>query len=181
MPLPCSKAYHWNRRADIAIRAEVSTCFLHVPYAYGIPMVTTSAVLHWLISQSFFVGIIESRPLIGQPMTPESTRLFLEPTVNLGPVVAFSPIPLLCILILGIILVLILLALACRKLQSSIPVARSCSLALSAACHPPAGDAGAAYSLLRWGALDYEPGQEIGHFCFTTKEVHAPVAGRPYA
>lgn len=32
-----------------------STYWLQLPYAYSIPLITASATLHWLISQSIFL------------------------------------------------------------------------------------------------------------------------------
>lgn len=71
-----------------------------------------------------------------------------------------------------------------RKFASSMPVAGSCSVAISAACHKPKEDVDAAFLAVSWGATaprDLDSKEEVGHCCFTTEETFALVPGRLYA
>lgn len=36
-----------------------STYYLHLPYRYSVPLIVTSALLHWLVSQSIFLVRID--------------------------------------------------------------------------------------------------------------------------
>lgn len=67
------------------------------------------------------------------------------------------------------------------------PLASTCSAAISASCHQPLPDDEHAYMFpVQWGvvSVDDRDGQDVGvgHCCFTTaRDVEAPVAGRMYA
>lgn len=59
------------------------------------------------------------------------------------------------------------------------PLAGSCNVAISAACHRPKEDTEAAVLPLLWGAVSSE--NRIGHLFFTSFEVSPPVEGMAYA
>jgi hypothetical protein len=61
------------------------------------------------------------------------------------------------------------------------PVAASCSLALAAAAHRPADDVDAAVLPVRWGEVGAMGDADVGHCCFTSREVAGVVAGKKYA
>ena len=81
---------------------------------------------------------------------------------------------------MGSILTAALLVLGFRRLKASMPLAGSCSASISAACHPPTGDADAAVLGLTWGVVGYGE-NEISHCSFTSHNVPAPVVGLLYA
>jgi hypothetical protein len=58
----------------------------------------------------------------------------------------------------------------------------SCSMAISAACHPPESAKGPELALkkLKWGAVEVQPG-EVGHCSFSSEAVELPTKGRLYA
>lgn len=91
----------------------------------------TSGTLHWLVSQSFFLTIVEACGNIGKP-DPSSTN-------NLS-TCGHAPVVILSTLIVGSLALGLGIALDCRKYKPGIPLAGSCSAAISAACHPPLGD-----------------------------------------
>ena len=79
---------------------------------------------------------------------------------------------------------MLLAAVVCgfRRFASHMPVAGSCSVAISAACHPPKDDVDAAYLLVGWGEVDgAEPWDDVHHCCFTSKPTKQLVARRLYA
>ena len=166
-----------------------STYRLQLPYRYGIPLVITSGLLHWLVSQSFFLVVLEGSPS----------------TTTCG----YSPIALLVTIITGTCTLLLGIANGFRRYPSSgLPLAGSCSAVISAACHPPLGDDGASLKKVMWGAcrgdLDgrwdtevdisnllktdgkeamRQDGEQVrvGHCSFTSTAVEEPEEGKLYA
>ena len=169
-------AYAHHRRTlrvTCPIGKQRSTYWLQLPYRYGIPLLVTSAALHWLVSQSFFLVrvIVTYEPDLrdkwgGDPMTLISTC-------------GYSPIAIITVIPLGVLLLLVVIANGFRKYSKSMPLARSCSAAISAACHRPEEDKDAALLPVLWGAVDTDG--PIGHCCFTSFEVSPPVEGSSYA
>lgn len=144
-----------------------STHWLHLPYAYSVPLLTASALLHWSVSQSiFFVGIDAY----------EDGKLGWS-KFGLG----FSVQPIILDIVLGSCMLLVLVGMGFRKLQGEIPLASSNSYAISAACHRPEEDTDAALKPVMWGEVQTGSDSEVGHCCFTSMEVTAPVEGRMYA
>lgn len=115
-------------RVSEARGEQKSTYFLNLPLKYGIPLLVGSGLMHWLVSQSVFLANITIIPRDGLvPMQDEITT------------VAYSPLGMLFLLVLGLVLLVFLLATALRKLPIGMPLIGSNSIALSAACHAPVG------------------------------------------
>ncbi|BCS30580.1 uncharacterized protein APUU_80883S [Aspergillus puulaauensis] len=152
--------------------------FLSLPYCYGIPFITFSALLHWLISQSIF--LVRANVYDG-----ENKRAFDHDVMALG----YSPLAIVITVCVAVLLPAALYFMGSRRFKSGMPVAGSCSLAISAACHPcdKKGDGadgklqGIEYRLLRWGAEPCLPGAgEIGHCAFSDAHVTTPEDGVLY-
>lgn len=160
-----------------------STYWLSVPYRYSIPLLVTYMALHWLISQSiFYVQILPYN--LQQPPSDDFKVSAL----------GYSPIAIFFSLIVGGIMVSALLGLGFfRRFQSEMPLAGSCSAAISAACHLPIDDdtETAALGAVMWGETVSPPvwmvdpggiGEgDIGHCSFTSKEVVRPSRKKLYA
>lgn len=102
-----------------------STYWLTVPYRYSIPLISVYMVLHWLISESIFYVQLVPYDLHQQPR-------FDSKLSALG----FSPIAIIFALIVGGVMMLALVSLGVgRRLKSDMPLAGSCSAAISAQCH----------------------------------------------
>lgn len=125
-----------------------STYYLSLPYRYSIPLLVSHMVLHWLVSQSLFYVEVLPYDFYGKPKP--SRRL-----VTCG----FSPIAIIFGIGLGSSMVFAILGLGLRRFQTNIPLAVSCSAAISAACHPPPGD-GHALKPVMWGEI---PKEQITH------------------
>ncbi|KAL5355932.1 hypothetical protein BJX96DRAFT_171126 [Aspergillus floccosus] len=105
--------------------AQRSTYYLSLPYRYSVPLLVTSAVLHWLISQSLF--FVEINPFDQDGVIQEDRT-----QVTCG----YSPVATLFAIIVGVLYVAAVLLLGRRRFRSRMPLAVHCSAAISAACHP---------------------------------------------
>ena len=162
-------------RVTTAKSGQHSTYWLQLPYRYGMPLLIISGTLHWLVSQSFFLARVNVINADGTPDTSDDIS-----------VLGYSNISIIFTIGLGCIVVVIGLAHGFRKYSSGMPVAGSCSAAISAACHPPDGDTKASSKPILWGVVgsggirDYE-GRPIRHCSFTSFEVESPEEGELYA
>ena len=156
------------------LHSQRSNYFLSLPYRYIMPLMATSAVLHWLISQSLFlVGVDAYNPR--QERDPE------RDIITCG----HSPVAIVSAVAVGTAMVCCVGGLGRKQFRSGMPVAGSCSLGIAAACHPVPGGlkVGAEYLPLKWGvmALDYDgDDQNAGHCAFSSEEVEKPQDGWVY-
>jgi hypothetical protein len=150
-----------------------NTYWLNVPFRYAIPITAISGLFHWLASQSIFMVQIN--------VTDEHTRIISKRISSCG----FSPVAIILTTSLGTAIAAAGLLVARLRYPPGIPLASSCSAAISAACHPPPADVDASRAPVQWGAI---PGSEqvvdgriIGHCSFSSLAVELPVPGRFYA
>ncbi|KAF1982525.1 hypothetical protein K402DRAFT_340141 [Aulographum hederae CBS 113979] len=145
-----------------------SSHFLSLPYRYSLPMMAASAVLHWLISQSLFLVVV-------QAYQSDFYRRENYDIVTCG----YSPIAIIFSISLAGLMLVVLIALGYFRLKSAMPVAGSCSVMIAAACHP-AGWEGAdiAGKKLMWGVIDVEDG--VRRCGFSGGEVGTPEVGKTY-
>lgn len=119
-----------------------STYFLSLPYRYSIPVMIVSALLHWLLSRSiFYVRILQ----YDQSGVLDKTKTISTCGLSLMPMI-FT------ISLAGLALA-ILLGLGLRRFPTRMPLAGNCSLAISAACHPPPEDQNPALKPVMWGEV----------------------------
>ena len=157
--------------------AQRSSYFLTIPYRYGIPLLGTSSLLQWLVSQSIFlIRTTNYDPTGTNTVTSESNRIGFAP---IGIVAAYG---------LTWLMFFALLLLAFLKVypqgDKAMPVVSTCSAAISASCHRDPGDVSAHFLEVQWGVTPgkYRVDKEIGHCSFTTaRDVTRPVEGRLYA
>lgn len=71
----------------------------------------------------------------------------------------FSPIAIIFAIALGSVMVCIILGLGLRRFKTKMSLAVSCSMAISAACHPPPGDDHALKPIM-WGEI---PAAQLDH------------------
>ena len=145
--------------------AQRSTYRLQLPYRYGVPLLTASVTLHWLVSQSLFLVNMNGYRTTGQVL---AYRLS---------VIGYSCIAIITVIFLGAIMILLGVLNGFRR-HGGMPLAGSCSAAISAACHRPEEDVDAATKPVMWGVVSSENG--VGHCCFTSFEVSRPVPGEHY-
>ncbi|KAL1637613.1 hypothetical protein SLS58_009286 [Diplodia intermedia] len=133
-----------------------------------------STSLHWIISQSIFLVKVDGKDARGG-YNDDGTS-----AITCG----YSPLGMIITLLVGVLFMLSIAALGIRKLKPGIPLAGSCSAAISAACHGPDGTS--ERQPLMWGAI---PGEEfetehhpvVGHCALSNGPVEMPVSGNMYA
>lgn len=150
--------------------------FLQLPWRYGVPIILSSTLLHWLASQSIFLVTVE------QWRNSYETGEWAHDDFWDFATCAYSPLALFIFTLTAVILLLVLISLGFRKFRSGMPVAGSCSLAISAACHPlPEEDAETAVrSRLQWGVIGQIPelsGTMVYRCGFSSREVAYPEDG----
>lgn len=171
-----------------------STYFLQLPYRIGLPLMCISTVAHWLASATVFLAIVR--------VFDHSGRLILgtlayiighaysngpeDPAPMLYAALGFSPAPLAFLLATFALMLLCLLFVSLRKIRAGMPIAGSCSAAISAACHLPLEDRGAETKALLWGNVNEDKYESLtpekpGHCCFSSISVEPVVQNAAYS
>lgn len=160
-------------RVTSPVGNQRSTYRLQLPYRYSIPLLLVSGLLHWLVSQSIFLARIAALRNDG-----------VEDEVNSVSTCGWSPIAMIGVLFIGAIFILTTVAISCRKYTLGMPLVRSNSAAISAACHPPEGDQNASRRAVMWGAVkdasDGATGQRSRYYSFTSFKVEPPAEGQHF-
>jgi hypothetical protein len=156
-----------------------STYFLQLPYKFGIPLSVFSVVLHWLVSQSVFVVAIDEYTSKGEPSVPD-----YDSSEERGRRLGFSPMPMVAVLIVGGVMACSVIGFGFIPYKRGMPLAGSCSMAISAACHPRKTDESGSESRdweqkLQWGVVETNA-EGVGHCAFSTQDVEPLVQGRFY-
>ena len=175
-------AQEWNKYAHHrkALRVtsprgkQRSTYWLQLPYQYAIPLLVASGLLHWLVSQSIFLANVK---------VYDSNDKFLED--ESASTLGYSSIATIFVLVLGAFLIIIGIACGFRQYEPGMPLVRSSSAAISAACHPPKSDQGVSTKPVMWGVVGTltfdDNGEPVGHCSFSSMDVEPPVVGRLYS
>ncbi|KAJ4318189.1 hypothetical protein N0V94_004555 [Neodidymelliopsis sp. IMI 364377] len=161
-------------RVTSPVGQQRSTYWLNVPFRYAIPMTILSGLFHWLASQSIF--------LVQITITNSKTRAEYDKISTCG----FSPLAIILCTILGSIIALGGFVIGRFRYAAGMPVAGSCSAAISAACHPLPEDTDASVLPVQWGAVSHgdrsgEGAAAVGHCTFSSLPVEQPIRGRFYA
>lgn len=159
---------HKGLRVTLPCGQQRSTYFLQLPYIWAVPLMLTSAILHWLVSQTVFLAELYVQDRNG--------TIDYDKSISACGISGLALIVLSCIA--GMMLFVVVGTLALRP-KESIPMASSCSATMSAACHPPPDDDDCHLKPVRWGVLDAE--YEIRHCTFTSQAVTKPIPGEMYA
>ena len=139
---------------------------LSIPWKFAIPLQSSSVLLHWLLSQSFFlarINVYPARPFVGTPPAVINT-------------VGYSLISLVFLIISWASLFFALIGFGwTRKLKSPMPIVGGNSFAISAACHVPKTESCTALQPLTWGVVDAMEGEDgVKHCCFTAGDSCSP-------
>lgn len=153
-------------RVTSPVGKQRSSYRLQLPYIYGIPILIISGILHWLVSQSIFLAQID---------VFDSSGTQLNVSV---PTCGYSAIAIITVIAFGSIVMLGGIVNGFRVYDAGMPLAGSCSAAISAACHPKRQDKDMSVLPVKWGA-ERNVGP-IGNCSFSSFEVDMPKAGERY-
>lgn len=175
-------------RVSAPVGIQRSSYVLSIPLCYGLPTMVLFAILHWLVSQStFIVRVIrvnwEGALTTGWTTTGYSfipcflCKSYLALMVTFMLTNSFEAIILSLFMVLSIVLLSFL-----KKYpgDAAMPLASTCSAAISAACHHPEADKEAHILPVKWGVVGKtEDGIEYCSFT-TSRDVVAPTPGSEY-
>lgn len=168
-------AYEWSHlslkkkplRVSSPIGKQRSTYFLQLPFRYALPLLTLSAIMHWLVSQGLF--FVKFRVVAhGTPVDTSAHTL------------GWSAIAIIFVLICGSLMTLAVILLGFRSYPVGIPFARSCSRVIAAACHNQDG-ARVRLEALQWGDVGEGTTTGVRHCTFSDEVVRMPQEGVRYA
>lgn len=169
-----------NPRKDQSMAKKQRNYYvLSLPLRVSIPLLVLMMILHWLVSQSLFLGILGVLNYTGGGAPSDEGY----PVLGLG----YSPFAIILSLILGAVMILGLWVYAFAfKYDSGMPLVRSCSAAISAACHAPAWDVKCAEKPLLYGVVETPAigldGRGVHrHVCFTSGPAEPLVDGEIYS
>ena len=147
--------------------AQRSSFWLNIPYRFSIPLLIASGLLHWLLSQSIFlaqINVVEAneRPAFANIST-----------------VGWSSLALTLLLLLGGTMILTIFGLGFKRYPSTgMPIASTCSRAISAACHPMPGRYDEATEKLQYGVTGNINSREV--VGFSSMKVDPLIDGKRY-
>ena len=146
-----------------------SSYFLQLPFRYAIPLAAASGLIHWIISQSLFLVRID---------------IFIDDKLDLDgsrSACGFSRLSLLVACMLFIFIFCLVHILSLRKWRINIPLAASCSLVISSACHPGSDENDLHLGPVQWGVIAEKASDPVPHCSFSRHDVSKPVEGKKYA
>lgn len=150
-------------------QAQRSTYFLQLPYKFSLPLTIFSGGLHWLLSQSLFlvrVDYINTDGTLSDSMS------------RFGISVSGLSFLTLCLAFYFVVVTIGLLGR--RKFKARIPFAASCSLVISAACHPPKDDWEVHLKPVKWGVVKERMFDGELHCSLSSQRVERPQKGTVY-
>ena len=159
-----ASAQEWNNLAQTRKGLRVtrpegnqrSTYFLQLPYKWATPLIFTSGLLHWLLSQSFFLVRLDIVDREGAVLENSSKSAC-----------GVSRLSLLIFFIILLLLVCAVGAIGIQRMEQKMPFAASCSLVISAACHPPKYENDTQFKEVKWGVVEEQTQHEYSHCSIT--------------
>ena len=161
--------FHHRRplRVTSPVGQQRSTYYLQLPYQSSLTLLALSSLLSWLVAQSLFVVRVQLRD-------PNN----LLPPDSIIPSCGYSPGAIMLTIFAGTLIVILTGAIGWRQYPAGMPLAATCSRAISAAFHPPLGDENAAVLPVQWGVVSINNG--VGHCSFSCELVAPPIPGQKY-
>ncbi|CZR64654.1 uncharacterized protein PAC_14552 [Phialocephala subalpina] len=167
-------------RVSNPVGIQRSTYWLQLPYLYSVPLLVGSGLVHWILSEAFFLVRIFFFDRAGQQTSPASLSTGINPSGNTLTVPGYSPKAILAAIIVSAIMFAVLVWNEFRAYKSAMPLVVNSSFVISAACHRPDDDADAAYTRVMWGAVSHPDGDLPEHCCITSHKLQPPIVGEHY-
>jgi hypothetical protein len=156
-------------RVTVPLGEQKSQYYLTIPYRYAVPLLVITGAFHWLISDSFFlVSLAAFRDNEILPQDSVYAIGYSALSIALAAATCFS-------------LMAIMTFKSLQRYKVGMPVAGSCSVVISAACHKAELEEAPQLKKVMWGVVKDANGEESGHCAFTLKLVKPPVEGEFYA
>jgi hypothetical protein len=155
-----------------------STHFLMIPLKYWVPINMLWTLLHWLASQAIFFARVD---LLSHWLT------ITEFSISQ---VGYSVLGMICFLAASVLVFLTGVGISLQHISNQMPLAATCSAALSAACHPKDPSLRHHEKKVHWGVEIYageempdvqEPGEKLERCTFTCLAARYPIPDRFYA
>lgn len=150
-----ASAHEWNKLGRSGERKGLrvteprglqrGTYFLQLPYRFALPLIAVSTILHWLLSQSFFLVRIDYFDRDGKIQTDASRS---SCGVSHSSLVTFFAV--------GVGLYAVVRFVGLVSMNPRLPPIGSSSLMISAACHPPAGEIEPHLNNVSWRLITQE-------------------------
>ncbi|KAM7210200.1 hypothetical protein V8F06_014414 [Rhypophila decipiens] len=119
-------------RVSYPAKGQVSTYRLQLPYRYSVPLIAVSILLHWLVSNTIFVTIIDGDYL----RDGESILHGISDKAYIA--LGFSSRATLIVFLLGLVVAVVPLGFFLRRLKADMVICGNDSFTISAACHASA-------------------------------------------
>jgi len=169
-------AQEWNRlalskkylRVTKPVGQQRSTYFLQLPYRWSLPLIALGGILHWALSQTFFLVRIDFFNRAGFITSSSKSAC------------GFSPLSFMIFIVVALLLLTAIGVIGFWNMPMKMPIAGSCSLAISAACHPLPDEIDPQLEMVQWGVVRPKTGEEHGHCSLSSKSVTEPVHGETY-
>jgi hypothetical protein len=167
-----------------AVGAQTASLCLTLPWSVSGALMVLFTAMAFVLSQSFFVVSVR---LVDVSTLDDSTTE--TPLVALG----LSGVGLLTLLVMLVVLALVILGLGLRRAPAAGTVngemvgnpmampSGSCSVVVSARCHPLAREKGLWRKPVMWGVVRDGVGLGVSHCAFTAGRAGVVNAGRNYA
>lgn len=158
-----------------------STFWLQLPYRYALPLLSSMALFHWIVSRSLFMFQLTVYGDNGTKIVDQTDweRMFSAQSFQRHEsllTVGYSPLGIVYALVFGACLVFALIGLSFRKLNNGTPIAASNSLAISAAASTASNEPDASQLPLKYGALPSNwSRRQVQRIGFSSKEVDSVV------
>ena len=141
---------------------------LQLPYRWSIPLAVASSGLHWLLSESIFIVREDAYDREGKIMDTSVSAIGISATSFITFILCFYA------------LVGSVTWIGRKQTRVRIPFAASCSLVISAACHPPPDDINPQLRPVQWGVTESEMFEGEKHCSLSSKPVTKPKIGEKY-
>lgn len=148
--------------------SQRSTYFLQLPYKFATPLITISTLLHWLLSQSFFIVRIDEYDVDGRLADSD---LKSACGVSLSSLIVFCGI--------SVGLLVIIWRFGALRMPVLLPPIRSSSLMISAACHPSIKEEQPHLKPVRWSSISEHERCGLAHYSLSSALNDIPATALP--